>query len=184
VPETVLTLQESLRSELKEPLGQIYTDADALVRDGSTPLLAVGDVVTAHLLEAGHTPALAIVDEQTERSAVDEWVAEAIAGADEFDHELTVTNEAATLSETLLLAIRAAIAAAEDTATLLRVDGEEDLATLPVVCRAPDGATVVYGQPGEGMVRATVDGETKQTARTLLEKMDGDTDLLWHLLGC
>lgn len=182
--ETVLTLQESLRSELKDPLGPIYTDAEALLQDASPPLLAVGDVVTAHLLDAGHTPELAIVDEQTERSAVDDWVADAIAGATGFDHELTVENEAATLSVSLLLSIRAAIAAAEDTATLLRVDGEEDLATLPAVCRAPGGATVVYGQPGEGMVRVTVDAETKQTAKELLEKMDGDTDLLWHLLGC
>lgn len=182
--ETVLTLQESLRSELKDPLGPIYTDAGALVQDASTPLLAVGDVVTAHLLEAGYTPALAIIDEQTERSAVDEWVAAAIDEASGFDHELTVTNDAATLSVSLLLAIRAAIAAAEDTATLLRVEGEEDLATLPVLCRAPDGATVVYGQPGEGMVRVTADAETKQTARELLEQMDGDADKLWHLLDC
>lgn len=182
--ETVLTLQESLRPELKDTLGPVYTDADALLQDAATPLLAVGDVVTAHMLNAGHTPAVAIVDRQTERSAVDEWVADAVAGATGFDHELTVTNEAATLSVSLLLAIRAAIAAAEDTATLLRVDGEEDLATLPALCRAPDGATVVYGQPGEGMVRVTADAETKQTASGLLEKMDGDTDLLWHLLGC
>jgi len=183
VTETVLTLQESLRSELKDPLGPIYTGADTLMQEASPPLLAVGDVVTAHLLNAGHTPALAIIDEQTERSAVDEWVAEAIASADGFDHELTVTNGAATLSETLLLAIRAAIAATDDTTTLLHVDGEEDLATLPVICRAPEGATVVYGQPGEGMVWVTVDAETRQTASALLEKMEGDTDRLWHLLG-
>jgi len=183
VTETVLTLPESLRAELKEPLGPVYTETDALLADASTPLFAVGDVVTAHLLEAGHTPALALVDHRTERAAVDDWVAAAIDGARGFEHELTVSNPAATLSVPLLLAIRVGIIADDDEQILLTVDGEEDLATLPVVCAAGTGATVVYGQPGEGMVRVTVDEQTRATARDILTRMDGETGRLWSLLG-
>ena len=183
--DAVVRLQESLRSELKEPLGPIYTDATALLADASAPLIAVGDVVTAHLLSAGHTPAVALVDERTERAAVDDWVAEAIASAEGFDNEVTVTNPAAVLTESLLVALRVAIAGADaDGAnTLLTVDGEEDLATLPVILAAPTGATVVYGQPGEGMVRVTVDGATRELAGDLLARMEGDSARLRALLG-
>ena len=112
-------------------------------------------------------------------------MAKAVAGADGFDHGLTVTNPAAVLSESLLLALRVAIAGADaDGAnTLLTVDGEEDLATLPAVVAAPAGATVVYGQPGEGMVRVTVDEATKSEVRDLLLRMDGDTEHFFFLLG-
>ena len=183
--DPVLRLQESLRAELKEPLGPVYTDPAALLADASAPLIAVGDVVTAHLLEAGHTPAVALVDERTERATVEDWVADAIAGAEGFEQELTVTNPAAVLTESLLLALRVAIAGADaDGAnTLLTVDGEEDLATLPVILAAPAGATAVYGQPGEGMVRVTVDGATRELAGDLLARMEGDSARLRQLLG-
>jgi len=183
VTGTVLTLPDSLRAALKEPLGPIYTDPVALLADASPPVLAVGDVVTAHLLDADHTPAVALVDERTERSAVDDWVASAIAGAEGFDREVTVSNPAATLSAPLLSELRRAIEDADRASTLLTVDGEEDLATLPALVVAPAGSTVVYGQPGEGMVRVTVDPATAAEARDLLARMDGDTDRLWTLLG-
>jgi uncharacterized protein (UPF0218 family) len=184
VSDPVVRLQESLRAELKEPLGPVYTDPAALLADASAPLIAVGDVVTAHLLEAGHTPAVALVDERTERAAVDDWVADAIAGAEGFDHELTVTNPAAVLSESLLLALRVAItgADADGANTLLTVDGEEDLATLTALVVAPAGGTIVYGQPGEGMVRVTVDDGSREIAQDLLRRMEGAPGRLWWLL--
>ena len=183
--DPVVRLQESLRAELKEPLGPVYTDPAALLADASAPLVAVGDVVTAHLLEAGHTPAVALVDERTERAAVEDWVAAAVAEAEGFEQELTVTNPAAVLSESLLLALRVAItgADADGANTLLTVDGEEDLAALPAVLAAPDGASVVYGQPNEGMVLATVNGPLRARCRELLAAMDGDDDRLAAILA-
>jgi len=183
VAETVLRLQESLRAELKEPLGPLYTEAEVLLEDTTEPLIAVGDVVTAHLLEAGYTPAVALVDERTERAAVEDWVADAIATAEGFDYQVTVSNPAATLSVALLLALRAAITDADTASTLLIVGGEEDLATLPAVLAAPEGATIVYGQPGEGMVRVPVDPDTTARARDLLSRMEGESRLLGLLLG-
>ena len=177
---TVVELQPALRSELKEPMGRIYTDADELLAAGGTPMIAVGDMVTYHLLEAGHTPAVALVDERTEREAVDERVREALDAA-EFDRERRVENPAATLTVDLLEALDEAIGSQET--TLLDVDGEEDLAALPAILAAPDGASVVYGQPGEGMVLVTVDSETREGARAILAQMDGDPERLFEILG-
>ncbi len=61
------------------------------------------------------------------------------------------------------------------------VDGEEDLA-LPAIVAAPEGASVVYGQPDEGMVHVRVTAEAKAEMRTLLDRFDGDTERFWRLL--
>nr|WP_254282326.1 GTP-dependent dephospho-CoA kinase family protein [Haloarcula salina] len=167
-----------MRDELKEPLGPIYTDTAALLADAGEPLIAVGDMVTYHLIEGGRIPDLALVDEQTKRSAVDGEVTAAIGG---FDDERTVENPAATLTAALLSAIRDGVES--DETTLLDVDGEEDLAALPAVVVAPAGASVVYGQPDEGMVLTTCDEAAKERARSLLERMDGDTERAFELLG-
>lgn len=177
---SVVRLPGELRSELKEPLGPLFTDADELLEAGSRPLVAVGDVVTYHLLQAEHTPAVALVDEQTEREAVDPKIARTVAAA-EFDRRVRATNPAATLSAELLEAMRAAVERLPES-TLIAVDGEEDMAALPAVVLAPDGASVVYGQPGEGMVLARVTQELRADVRALLSRMEGDQDRLDDLL--
>jgi len=70
----------------------------------------------------------------------------------------------------------------DEAATVLVVDGEEDLAVLPAIVAAPAGASVVYGQPDEGMVHVVVTDETRAHVRELLERMDGDHERLFALL--
>ena len=173
----VVTLPASLRAAFKEPLGPVFEDADALLAGADTPVVAVGDVVTAHLRRVGHVPRVTLVDGKTERETVSDATAAALSPEDE---RVAVSNPAATLTRELLVELRAAVAAAEP--TVLHVDGEEDLATLPALVCAPDGWRVVYGQPGEGMVRVTVDDETRAEARDLLERMDGDPATALSLL--
>ncbi|WP_336336144.1 GTP-dependent dephospho-CoA kinase family protein [Haloarcula brevis] len=175
--DVVLELPSGLRTDLKEPLGRIYTDTAALLADAADPIIAVGDMVTYHLVEAGRVPDLALVDERTKRSAVDADVTAAIDG---FDRELAVANPAATLTAALLGALRDGLDS--EGTTLVDVDGEEDLATLPVVLAAPAGASVVYGQPDEGMVLVHCDDTARERARDLLERMDGDTERAMALL--
>ena len=100
--EAVVELPDSLRGELKEPLGPVYTDAGDLLDDASGPVVAVGDIVTYHLLSAGHPPAVALVDGKTERERVDREIFDAIDG---FDHRLEVENPPATLTDDLLSAL-------------------------------------------------------------------------------
>ncbi len=167
--EVVLTLSTSLRSELKDPFGPVFTDAEELLAAAGEPILAVGDVVTYHLLGADRRPDVAVVDGYTERTAVDEAVARRVT-----TDGPRIPNPAATLTVELLRALVDALAA-EESRTLV-VAGEEDLATLPAILAAPTGASVVYGQPGEGMVLVTVDAETRDRARRLVERMDGDPE--------
>jgi uncharacterized protein (UPF0218 family) len=177
VDSVLLRLPDDLRAAFKDPLGPVYTDAEDLLADAGRPVIAVGDVVTAHLRRAGHDPAVAVVDGKTKREAVSDETAAALSDQ---SARVPVDNPAATLSSDLLEALRSAIDAADG--TVLHVTGEEDLATLPAVVAAPDGASVVYGQPNEGMVLVAVTDEARRESRDLLRRMDGDADAALAIL--
>lgn len=170
----MLSLPDSLRSELKEPSGPIYTDPQLMLEAAGFPIIAVGDVVTDHLLSET-VPNVACVDGMTKRTTLDESVE-----LSSFDHRIDVENPAATLSEELLEALGAALDA--DGTTVIVVDGEEDLVAVPAIVAAPLGASVVYGQPDEGMVLATVDEELTVEMRDLLSRMDGDHETALAIL--
>lgn len=176
--EVVLRLPDSLRGAFKDPMGPIETDAEVLVGDVSGPLIAVGDVVTYHFERIGHTPDVAVVDGLTERESVELEIAEALEASGA--RRITAINPAAALSNSMLRTLREAVES--DSPVAIDVDGEEDLVTVPALVLAPEGASVVYGQPGEGMVHVRVDEETRARARGLLERMDGDHERLWELL--
>jgi uncharacterized protein (UPF0218 family) len=171
----LLTLPEELRSAFKDPLGPVETDAETLLRDVTGPLVAVGDIVTYHFVQAGRQPDVALVDERTKREAVDDEVRETVV-----DPDVTVPNPAGTLTEELVVAICEALEDGEPTTIL--VDGEEDLATIPAIVAAPVGASVVYGQPDVGMVHIHVSEELKDEIRDLVDRMDGDHDRFWDAL--
>ncbi len=174
--DVVLRLPDRNRSAFKDPMGPVTTDTDELLAEAGDPLVAVGDVVTYHLREAGRNPDLAVVDGMTERErASPEVRTVAVDGSPE------VSNPAATLTTDLLVAIREGLAA--DAPRTVVVDGEEDLATLPAVLAAPGGASVVYGQPGEGMVHVRVTAGAKDRIRRLLDELEGDHDRALAALG-
>jgi len=174
----VLALPEPLREALTEPFGPVYTDAAALLADAGRPVVAVGDVVTYHLRTAGHDPHVAVVDGRSEREAVDAALRRvAVDGT----CRVEAANPPAELSRELLAALREALARAADTVVV--VDGEEDLATLPAVLAAPSGAAVVYGQPGEGMVLVEVTEATRAEIRELLSRFEGDVGGALAALG-
>jgi uncharacterized protein (UPF0218 family) len=192
VTEPLLALPESLRDAFKEPLGPVTTDAAALLDavdetserraapgEPAPQLVAVGDVVTYHLREAGRVPDVAFVDGKTEREAVRDEIETALAAAD--GRRIAVENPAAGLSAALLGALADGLAAAEP--VTVEVTGEEDLAALPAMLAAPLGSTVVYGQPGEGMVRVAVTPEARRRARELFEGLTGDTAAAYDALG-
>lgn len=170
----MLRLPPALRSELKEPIGPVYTDPHELLAAAGTPIITVGDVVTDCLLSET-VPHVAVVDGQTKRTPLDESV-----DLSSFDRFIDVENPAATLTRELLETLRDALDG--DDSTALVVEGEEDLVSLPAVVAAPTGASVVYGQPNEGMVLATVDEDLTAEMRGLLSRMDGNHEAALEML--
>ncbi|WP_238717349.1 GTP-dependent dephospho-CoA kinase family protein [Natronorubrum halophilum] len=174
--EQLLVLPDDLRHELKEPMGPIETDAETLLEDVDGPLIAVGDVVTYHFLQAGRPPDVALVDERTKRQEVDEEIRETVTEAT----HLEAMNPPAEISAAVIEALLEGLAREEPTTVL--VEGEEDLVALPAIVAAPEGASVVYGQPDEGMVHVKVSDEHRAEMRALLDRFEGDTERFWKLL--
>lgn len=155
----MLTLPEEHRMLFKEPFGVLYQSIDEIV-----PLIAgkdvytVGDVVTHNLQKKGITPAIAVVDGYTMRSPCTRMPAV-------HDECIFVKNPAGTITDELIRALERAVA---NPPVTVIVDGEEDLAVIPLVLNAKDGAVVLYGQPHKGVVLRIVDREARKTAEGFL----------------
>jgi hypothetical protein len=82
---------------------------------------------------------------------------------------VTAKNQAGTIEQNARVAVERAI---RGEASLVEIDGEEDLLALIAVLAAPGGALVVYGQPDEGVVLVRVSDRRKAEAERILEQMD------------
>ena len=176
--DVLVSLPDAQREAFKRPLGPISTDIESILAEADGPVITVGDVVSYHAVEAGHQPALSIVDGRTKRSAVDPEIAETLA--EERERSLSACNPPGTLTTSLVSGITEGLAT--DEPVQLVVDGEEDLAALPAVVRAPDGASVLYGQPDAGVVHVRVNEDTRAKAWELLDKLEGDRERFDALL--
>jgi hypothetical protein len=155
----MLILPEENRSLFEKPFGELHSSIEEILpRLVNHTVYAVGDVVTYNLHKNGIVPAIAIVDGYTMRSPCSRLPP--IRG-----ECIRVKNPAGTLTDELERALEHAVL--HPPVTIL-VDGEEDLAVIPLVLTAPMGAIVLYGQPNKGVVLRTVDSEAKATARQFL----------------
>jgi hypothetical protein len=155
----MLLLPEERRALFRAPFGTLCPDIDTVL-----PLIrgkvvyTVGDVVTYHLIQKGIIPAIAIIDGHTMRSPCD-W-SPAV-----FRKRLTARNPPGSITPELRQILDAAVAGP---GVLILVEGEEDLAVIPLFLSAPVGAVVLYGQPGEGVVVCEVNAISKEKATALL----------------
>ncbi|MCK9591166.1 MAG: GTP-dependent dephospho-CoA kinase family protein [Methanoregula sp.] len=155
----MLILPDEHRKLFQEPFGELYADIDEIIpkiTDGT--VYAVGDVVTHNLQKRGIIPAIAVVDGYSMRLPCRRMPV--------FRGEcIRVKNPAGTITDDLIRALNHAI---RNPPVTVIVDGEEDLAVIPLVIAAPDGAVVLYGQPHKGVVLRIVNHEARETARHFL----------------
>ncbi len=162
-----LRLPPSLRGRLGSPITPVVDIPTALPEHLKGALIiAVGDVVVGNLLERGIVPHVAVVDGKTRRS-------------EEFHVEwrwkrLRVSNPPGTITRALSIAILEALNS--EGPVLIEVEGEEDLAAIPAIYLAPEGAIVIYGIPDRGAALVNVDSEIKGLVKEVLDQMEVLTD--------
>ena len=161
-------LPEHLRPLLAEPFGPVHDTPGALLAVKDRVVVSVGDVVTQMFLDAGVLPQVMLVDGVTQRGSKVEHALARLPPTGV--RRVMVENPAATLTSELLDALERGLRAPE--ATLIEVVGEEDLAALPAMILAPDGAAVCYGQPRRGVVVVVITPEVRTRAREILTKME------------
>ena len=136
-------LPTSLRQTLATPFGPVHQTREAVDAARSSRLvIAVGDVVTQTLLDHGIVPKLMVVDGVTQRGTK---VEAALRGLPAGVRQVRVKNPPAEITRELVSALEAALDGPGS--TVITVQGEEDLAALPAMILAQDGALVCYGQP-------------------------------------
>ena len=161
-PEILYILPDEIRGELSRPLGPVIsTEESDFLSDEF--VISVGDVCSITLYHRGIMPHLAVLDGRTRRSSHTE--AETFQGYS----VVRVRNPQGTISSEMWSAVEKAMESAEN--TLIMVEGEEDLAALPCILMAPEGAYVVYGIPDEGMCVVKVDENARKKVKEALSMM-------------
>ncbi len=151
-PGTVLTMPDSMRRELASPLGPVVDETEVLPRiPRGSPVASVGDMTTATLLRLGVGLRFSVVDLKTRRAPGGDWEARTQARG---VATVRVSSPQATITAELWNAVLEAWASPAPTRLL--VEGEEDLAALPAILHAPEGAMVIYGIPDRGLALVQV----------------------------
>jgi uncharacterized protein (UPF0218 family) len=155
----MLYLPEERRKHFKVPFGTLYPNiSDVLPLIRGRIVYTVGDVVTYRLIQQGLRPEVAVIDGHTMRSPCDRSPVM-------YARCISVKNPPGTISDEMMDGLRQAVL---HPPVLILVEGEEDLAVIPLVMIAPDGSVILYGQPGEGVVVRVVDTGAKEKAREML----------------
>jgi uncharacterized protein (UPF0218 family) len=157
---------EKDRRFFKDPLGTDIQEEELTVIDRMSKMITVGDVVSLTVMKHGIIPDLSIYDGKTERREMTEFAA---LVKNEGRRETVVRNEAGMITGELITAIKNALNGKEE---IIRVEGEEDLATIPCILLSPDGTNIIYGWPGKGMKLVKVDGNIRNKAQKLMEMME------------
>ena len=165
-----MKLPESLREELKIPLGKLIPDAETskenILKNFQTDsyIITVGDRTTEKLIDYGLIPSLQIIDGQEKRVKRDAPVELNIATF------LSCENPAAEITKESIETIKKAFVSASP--VRITVIGEEDLLVIPVCIFAPENSVVLYGQPNEGLVVVPITPEIRNKTQTLLDSME------------
>jgi len=165
-------LPDDLRQLLKKPLGHLILGSPSetaprileFIRKHRPRLIVtVGDECSKVGVQLEGSQWIAVFDRQVERRKVD-------ASSLESGETLKVVNAAGTLSAEARQVLRTALRGSSN--ATIEVEGEEDLLTLAALLYAPDGAVVLYGQPGEGVVAVVVDDKIRNFARRIIGRME------------
>lgn len=177
--EGKLTLPDSLRDELAQPLGIVLTGVhiqESIHHHTGTSVVTVGDLTTKTVLDAGVMPKLMIIDHKVNRQAYTDL--DPLLMNPDFNKR-RVTSGPGFISQKAITLITEVLESST-MGNIIEVTGEDDLLTLPAIIAAPLNTILYYGQPPvplwacgpvtEGVVEVIVTSAIQQTAANLLKK--------------
>lgn len=159
-----LVLPQSLRSTLQRPYGKVLSSIPSGL--DASKIITIGDVTTQKFNGNKIGQFLSIVDFQVQRKKAFDNLSD--LGFQKEMEAVRVDNPAGTIAPSLFASIQKRFDS--NKRKLILVNGEEDLAVLPVLLIAPLGFVIFYGQPNVGLVRVEVTEENKEKAFDLVSK--------------
>jgi len=171
-------LNDEQREALAQPLGDLVEDETTVPTTPGTRIVLVGDQTLQLFLENKWPFNVAVIDELIERQPLSAEHKNRLAELEK-KPELSVqkvVNLPGQISSELLTAVKNALhsdsglANQDNHKQLIKVTGEEDLATAATILLAPLGTVIFYGQPGVGLVKVDVNLELKNKLRRIFER--------------
>jgi len=159
-----ITISENQKLKLKKPFGDVYANTKDL-KNSLTKLdniIAVGDTATRLCIENNIAIAFGVFDNLEKRQKVNQPLRQIIINKLILKASNPPGHISCDLVQKLIQAIKSR--------AFVEVEGEEDLAVIPLILLLPIGSKVLYGQPGEGIVLVKVTEETKNQIKQLLDK--------------
>ncbi|MCL5438517.1 MAG: pantetheine-phosphate adenylyltransferase [Patescibacteria group bacterium] len=165
-----LILSEKLRMELKNPFGILIEDFNNYLKNERLDLqkiIAVGDYIVNSFLSKSLKPKISVVDFLVERKV--KFLNLKEIGFSGKEKVVGASSPPGCLTPNIFRSIDEIFKSLDKNRYLiLKVNGEEDLSVLPFLLYSPLGFSVLYGQPGKGIVKIDVDEEIKEKAYNIL----------------
>jgi uncharacterized protein (UPF0218 family) len=164
----IFKLPDRLKSELREPLGDVIPEDELPERlPQDARIIAVGDMVAYTLYKMNYKPHLTIIDFHTQRDEKVEFASEL---REMGETVVKLQNPAGEITRELWQAIKDALESPRS--VRIEVEGEEDLATIPAVMLAENGAYLVYGLWNRGLVLVEITATTRKRVESALKLME------------
>jgi len=165
----LLNLSETLREELKTPLGELIKDSnpdkEQIIKKiySEKIVVTVGDATSELLIKMGLIPFLQIVDGKEKRHERDLPISDSVVTT------INCRNPPSEITQQSMDIIKKSF----DSKPPIRVivDGEEDLLVLPVCLFAPENYAVMYGQPEEGLVIVEITSQIREKVQNIVSSM-------------
>jgi len=159
-----LILPQSLRPVLKKPFGKIIRGEVSI--KSKFNIATVGDVTTQKFNKLYGNQKISIIDFSVGRRRIFSDIKQL-----KFKNKqalVRVSNPPGMITSKLFIEIRKSLV--PNCKKIILIQGEEDLAVLPLIILAPLNFLIYYGQPGKGLVRVVVNESTKKKAYSLLSR--------------
>jgi pantetheine-phosphate adenylyltransferase len=159
-----LLLPNDLRKELIKPFGKLFKKNFTFITKFG--FATVGDITTVKANKKKKKPQIAVFDFLVKRKKTYNFAEE--LGFKKNEQVVKIINPPGTVTSDLFKTIINVFN--ENKNRLILVEGEDDLAVLPLVLCAPLNFHVYYGQPDKGVVKILVTEKTKEKAYKLASR--------------
>ncbi len=170
ITSKVLYLPDELREMLQKPFGKLQKSENIVFSDiDPMKSVTVGDATTVTFHTQGLHPKIAVVDFAVQRKKIYTNLLE--EGFSSNEEEFHAINPSGTITPQLWQVLQKVVDNSSKS-SVVTIDGEEDLAVLPLLLLLPLGFCVYYGQPNEGIVSILVTIAIKDRVKSLLQQFN------------
>ncbi len=164
-----LVLAENLRKEFQKPFGELLKRDQDLFGNKNNLVITVGDVTAKVFNEKSLDQDISAIDFKVAREKKFSNILE--LGFTGQENILKVVNPAGYITKALFSKVAQILKEERKRKIILQINGEEDLAVLPLVLFSPLNTILYYGQPGKGLVEVVVSEISKHKAYSLISKL-------------